>query len=67
MGGGYDQPDMILAFENGGFVDATFAMGKGLSKGTKDTTFGAAAIDADGDNSASSACWKNLYGVIVGE
>ncbi len=49
MGGGYDQPDMILAFENGGFVDATFAMGKGLSKGTQDTTFGAAVIDADGD------------------
>ena len=49
MGGGYDQPDMILAFENGGFVDATFSMGKGLSKGTKDTSFGAAVIDVDGD------------------
>ena len=49
MGGGYNQPDMILAFEGGAFVDVSSTKGKGLSKDANDTTFGAAVIDADGN------------------
>lgn len=49
MGGGFNQPDMILAFENNAFVDVTATKGSGLSKSPRDTTFGAAVIDADGD------------------
>ena len=49
MGGGYNQQDMILAFEGGAFVDVSSTKGKGLAKGANDTTFGAAVIDADGD------------------
>ncbi len=49
MGGGYDQPDMVLAFDGKAFTDATASKGKGLSKGTFDTTFGTAVIDADAD------------------
>lgn len=49
MGGGFNQPDMVLAFEGGSFVDVSATKGKGLSKSPRDTTFGAAVIDADGD------------------
>jgi hypothetical protein len=31
MGGGYNQPDMVLAFEDGAFVDVSSTKGKGLS------------------------------------
>lgn len=49
MGGAYNQPDMILSFEQGAFIDTTSTLGKGLSKSPNNTTFGAAVIDADGD------------------
>lgn len=49
MGGGYDQADVILAFDGEGFADVTAVMGKGLFKDGFDTTFGAAVIDADAD------------------
>jgi hypothetical protein len=49
MGGGYNQPDMVMAFDGAAFVDASSTKGKGLSKAANDTTFGAAVIDADGD------------------
>ena len=52
MGGGYAQPDMVLAFDGEKFVDVSSSKGKGLSKGAFDTTFGAAVIDADGDGRA---------------
>ena len=49
IGGGYNQPDMILSFAGYAFVDASSNKGKGLSKAANDSTFGAAVIDADSD------------------
>jgi len=49
VGGGFNQQDAIMKFDGGGFVDATSTLGKGLKKGTNDTTYGTAVIDADGD------------------
>ncbi len=49
MGGGYSQPDMLLEFNGSDFADATAEKGAGLTKGDRDTTFGTAVIDADGD------------------
>lgn len=49
LGGAYNQPDMVLAFDGQGFIDASSSKGKGLTKGEMDTTFGAAVIDANGD------------------
>ena len=40
---------MVLGFDGKGFVDVSKTMGKGLSKGAFDTTFGAAVIDVDAD------------------
>lgn len=49
LGGGFDQPDMLLGYGGGGFADVTATKGKGLTKGAGDTTFGTAVIDADSD------------------
>ena len=49
VGGGYRQPDKLLEFDGGKFVDASASKGKGLSKGNLDTSYGAAVIDVDAD------------------
>lgn len=47
MGGGREQKDAILKFDNGEFIDVSDTLGKGIEKSLPDPTFGAATIDAD--------------------
>ena len=47
FGGGFNQQDGLVAFQDGKFVDIT--EGKGLTKGDNDTTYGSVALDADQD------------------
>jgi len=49
IGGGYAQADAIMKFNGSEFSNATATLGKGLTKGSADTTFGTAVIDANGD------------------
>ena len=49
IGGGYNQPDAIMRYDGKSFTDATSTLGKGLTKTTADTTFGAAVIDVNND------------------
>jgi len=47
LGGGYRQQDGLFAFREGRFVD--ISADSGLTKADRDTTFGAAVVDATGD------------------
>ena len=73
LGGGRNQPDALLKFQDGKFVDVT--AGRGFDKAGPDTTYGAAVIDADGDGKADLfvardtgiTLYTNTGGKFVGE